>query len=265
METTSCHDKSSINDYLCTIVHSEKLSDSIAWITIKSPALASKIVPGHCLMLFPSDSMDPLLGRPFGISDVDYEKEELSICYMLYGKGTEMIADLCEGNKIKGRGPFGLPLPKKENKKIYLTAGGVGVAIFLLYNKLFPEAVEGLYLGIPGKGGERYAEQILKLAPLAKIYTDDGSFGEGDSMFKVLPKDIAENEEIWACGPPGFLNALKRHCSSSLDKLYFSLDKRMACGYGGCMGCVVETTHGLKRRCVDQSLFRADEVSDYDI
>ena len=34
----------------------------------------------------------------------------------------------------------------------------------------------------------------------------------------------------------------------------------MACGYGGCMGCVVKTARGLKRVCADQSLFRADEV-----
>ena len=61
-------------------------------------------------------------------------------------------------------------------------------------------------------------------------------------------------------GRAGFLNALEKHCASSLDKLYFAIDNRMACGYGGCMGCVINTKNGMKRICVDQSLFRADEV-----
>lgn len=261
----SCHDKITINDYDSSVVETKKFSKKLAWMRIKSPGLASCVEPGHCVMLFPSEGLDPLLGRPFGISDVDKEKEEISICYMLYGKGTEMMSEMSVGDSIRVRGPFGLPLPVKEGKKIHLAAGGVGIAIFLLYNKLFPKNVAGLYLGIPGKGYELYADKISEVAPNVKIYTDDGSFGDGDSMFKVLPNKIDENEEIWACGPAGFLRALKSHSPSSQDKLYFSLDKRMACGYGGCMGCVVETAEGLKRRCVDQSLFRADEVSDYDI
>lgn len=261
MSDCSSHDKSSVNDYECSIVRSELLSESIAWMTVKCPELASIVVPGHCVLVFPSNKLDPLLGRPFGIADVDLEKGEVSICYMLYGIGTEIMSQLLVNDRVRIRGPFGVPLPKRENKKIYLTAGGVGIAIFLLYNKLFSEKVAGLYLGIPGKGSERYAGEILKVAPNVKIYTDDGSFGEGNSMFKVLPKEISADEEIWACGPVGFLKALKTHCSASLNKLYFSLDKRMACGYGGCMGCVVETTSGPKRRCVDESLFRADEVS----
>ncbi|NLV82648.1 MAG: hypothetical protein GXZ18_06590 [Synergistaceae bacterium] len=263
MSLCSSDDKITINDYECPIVTSEMLSEKIAWMTVKCPELASSVVPGHCVMIFPSNSLDPLLGRPFGVCDLDRAKGEISVCYMLYGKGTDMMAKMPVGEKIRVRGPFGVPLPLRENKKIYLTAGGVGIAIFLLYNKLFPKVVAGLYLGIPGKGYERYSERILKIAPNAKIFTDDGSFGVGDSMFKVLPKNIGPDEEVWACGPTGFLKALKTHCSSSLDKLYFSLDKRMACGYGGCMGCVVETNSGSKRRCVDESLFRADEVASY--
>ena len=81
-------------------------------------------------------------------------------------------------------------------------------------------------------------------------------------MFKALPRELREGDEVWACGPPGFLKAMRKYYVHCLDKLYLSLDKRMACGYGGCMGCVIETKDGPKRICVDQSLFRADEVSE---
>lgn len=257
MSDCSCRN---IMDYRCEILRSEMLSDRIAWLTLKCPELASKVVPGNCVMVYVSDGLEPLLGRPFGVADVDPDRGELSVCYMLLGRGTELMAGFKRGSFVKVRGLLGVPLPVSD-KKVYLTGGGVGIAIFMLYNKVYRKNVAGLYLGIPGKGSEKYAEEILRHADNAKIFTDDGSFGDGDSMFKALPKELGDNEEIWACGPPGFIAAVNRAYSSQLDKVQLALDKRMACGYGGCMGCAIETKDGMKRVCVDRSLFRADEVN----
>lgn len=256
MSSCSCN---KINDHSCSVVKSEMLSDRIYWLTVKSPELAAKTRPGNCVMVFPSEGLDPLLGRPFAVADTEPDKSELSICYMLCGKGTDIMSRLQPGANIRVRGVLGVPLPEADNG-IHIAAGGVGIAIFLLFNKLFSKRIKGLYLGIPGRGYEKYAEKILSLAPNARIFTDDASFGDGDSMFKVLPENLSENEKIWSCGPQGFLMALKKYYSRQQERLYFSLDNRMACGYGGCMGCVVETKEGMKRLCVDKSLFRADEV-----
>lgn len=256
MSECSCHE---ILDYECEVVRSEMLSERIAWLTVKCPELSSKAVPGNCVMVFAAEGTDPLLGRPFGVADAVPESGELSVCYMLLGRGTDFMSRFRKGAMVRLRGFFGVPLPVR-GKKIYLTGGGVGIAIFMLYNKMYRSEVAGLYLGIPGRGTEKYAEEILKLAPNAKIFTDDGSFGDGDSMFKALPKELGENEEIWACGPPGFIGAMKMHCASQPEKLMIAPDKRMACGYGGCMGCAVETKDGMTRLCVDKSLFRSDEV-----
>lgn len=257
MPDCSCRN---IMDYHCEVLRSEKLSDKIYWLTVKCPELASKAVPGNCIMVYISDGLEPLLGRPFAVVDADMDRGELSVCYIMQGHGTELLSGLKLGSFVKVRGLLGVPLPV-SGKKIYLTGGGVGIAIFMLYNKIYRENVAGLYLGIPGRGSEKYAQEILHHAADAKIFTDDGSFGDGDSMFKALPKELGENEEIWACGPPGFIKAVKSKYSSQLDKVLLALEKRMACGYGGCMGCTIETKDGMKRLCVDQSLFRADEVN----
>lgn len=249
-----------LRDYDCTVVSSEALSDRHVWTTYRCHELAEKILPGHSVMVFPTTSVDPLLGRPFGVADVDLEKGEFSVCYAVIGKGTDIMSKTIPGSRVRVRGTFGLALPQRKGN-IYLCGGGIGIAIFLLYRKRNPEFSKGLYLGIPGKGYEPFAAKIKSLVPDAKIFTDDGSFGDGDSMFKVLPHNLSENnEEIWACGPGGFRDALERHCPEDKDHLFFALENRMACGYGGCMGCVIETKSGMKRICVDQSLFRADEV-----
>ena len=258
----TCSHTNKIEDFKCIVVSSEALSDKIGWLTVKCRELAERILPGTCVMVFPSASNDPLLGRPFAVADVDVIKGELSVCYMVIGRGTEMMLRMSPGSEVRLRGPFGVPLPSVDGK-INIAAGGAGIATFLYFVKKYPEKTADIFLGIPGCGYEKYADRISELIPNVRIFTDDGTFGEGNSMFKVLPKGLGESERIWSCGPPGFLKALKKYYEDEPDKLYFSLDKRMACGYGGCMGCVVETVNGQKRLCADQSLFRADEVTDY--
>lgn len=258
MSECSCG-KNKIRDYKCKVVKTEKLSERIFWLTVECPELASSVRPGHAVMIYPSPTTDPLLGRPFAVADIDNEKGYISVCYMILGRGTEMMTKFQEGDAVRVRGTFGVPF-SEETQPVHLAGGGAGAGILFLFAKLCPEKTASMSIGMPGRGYEKFAEKILSVVPDAKIYTDDGSFGDGDSMFKVLPKELKENEQIWACGPPGFLKALENHCAASLDKLYFALDSRMACGYGGCMGCVIDTKDGLKRICVDKSLFRADEV-----
>lgn len=250
-----------IKDHKCTVTVSEALSERIGWLKVKCGELAEMVLPGTSVMVFPSESSDPLLGRPFAVADADPGRGELSVCYMVIGRGTEMMLRMQPGSEVRLRGPIGMPLPEVDGK-VSIAAGGAGIATFMYYAKMYPERVSDIYLGIPGKGYENYAARVSELTPDVRIFTDDGSFGEGDSMFRVLPKGLGEDERIWSCGPPGFLRVLREHYSDELNKLYFSLDKRMACGYGGCMGCVVETVNGLKRLCADQSLFRADEVTE---
>lgn len=260
MSDHSCH-ANKIDDFKCVVASSEALSERIGWLTVRCRELAERVMPGTSVMVFTSESNDPLLGRPFAVADVDLSRGELSVCYMVVGRGTEMMLRMSPGMEVRLRGPFGIPLPTAGGK-VNIAAGGAGIATFIYYAKKHPDMVAGIWLGIPGKGYEKYAAKVSELLPHVRIFTDDGSFGEGESMFMVLPRELGVDERVWSCGPPGFLKALRKYYGEEQDKLYFSLDKRMACGYGGCMGCVVETVSGLKRLCADQSLFRADEVAE---
>lgn len=257
MSDCSCGNNE-IGDYESRVINVERLTEKLFWLTVQCPELAERARPGHCVMVFASGGADPLLGRPFAVADADAERGEISVCFSVVGRGTKLLSQKLPGEAVRVRGLFGVPHP--VSGKVRLLSGGVGAAIFLLYAKLHPRGVVSFCLGIPGKGYEKFAEKIKEFVPDARIFTDDGSFGEGDSMFKALPKDIGEDESVWACGPAGFFKAVKRHYEPSPERLWFSLENRMACGYGGCMGCVVRTKDGLKRVCVDKALFRADEV-----
>lgn len=243
-----------VNDYRARVTQNAKLTERIFWMTFEAPELARSVRAGQCLMVFMPDGSKQL-GRPFEAADADPERGEISVCYMLAGEGTEMLSRVKAGEVLKIRGFVGVPYP--EGRGAVAAGGGVGAAGFILARKT--GAASELYVGMPGRGCEDFAAKIKEICPDAKIFTDDGSFGDGDSMFKVLPRDPG-GRDVWCCGPMGFLKAMQRHYVDFPENLYYSLDKRMACGYGGCMGCVVKTSGGLKRVCADQSLFRADEV-----
>lgn len=251
--------KNKLNDYVCPITKIDALADSIFWLTVRCPELAESALPGNAVMVYPTSGLEPLLGRPFAVADADKERGEISVCFMLWGKGTKMLSGVHVGDTVRVRGVLGVPFDA-DGAKVHFAGGGAGVALFLYMCKLHPEHKAGLYLGVPGRGYERYVEKVLSVVPDAHIFADDGSFGDGSSMFDVIPKEPPEGEEIWTCGPPDFLAAMKLHCAARPDRLFFVLDRHMACGYGGCMGCTVKTVNGLKRLCTDQSKFRADEV-----
>lgn len=248
-----------IKDYSARVVKNKKLADRVFWMTLEAPELAANAEPGLSVMVYPSET-DPMLGRPFAIADADAGYGEISVCYMVLGRGTEMMSRAAEGQTLRLRGFLGVPLPLPHGEgRVMLAAGGAGVGALLYAKKKLGERAS-IYLGVPGRGYKKMAEHITGMYPDSHIFADDGTFGDGDSMFKVIPQEPDEAAQVWCCGPEGFVKAMKAHLAQSPEKLYFMLDKRMACGYGGCMGCVIETKNGLKRVCVDQSLFRADEV-----
>ena len=62
---------------------------------------------------------------------------------------------------------------------------------------------------------------------------------------------------VYACGPMPMLQAL---CSATPLDGQLSLEARMGCGFGACMGCTCETTHGSKRVCKDGPVFTKEEI-----
>ena len=173
-----------VNDYRARVTQNAKLTERIFWMTFEAPELARSVKAGQCLMVFTPDG-SKMLGRPFEAADASPERGEISVCYMLAGEGTEMLSRVKVGEVLKIRGFVGVPYP--EGRCAVATGGGVGAAGFILARKT--GAASELYVGMPGRGCEDFAAKIKEICPDAKIFTDDGSFGDGDSMFKALPRD----------------------------------------------------------------------------
>jgi dihydroorotate dehydrogenase electron transfer subunit len=96
------------------------------------------------------------------------------------------------------------------------------------------------------------------------IATDDGSAGRSGLVTELLEEELRQRPDqvVYACGPPQMLEAVRRIADSLAVPAELALEEAMACGFGACFGCVVRTTAGYRRLCVDGPVIRASDLDD---
>lgn len=70
----------------------------------------------------------------------------------------------------------------------------------------------------------------------------------------------ADHSAVYACGPDPMLRTLAARCRAAAVPCYVSVERRMACGAGACLGCTVETRNGNRTCCADGPIFPAEEI-----
>jgi dihydroorotate dehydrogenase electron transfer subunit len=99
------------------------------------------------------------------------------------------------------------------------------------------------------------------------IATEDGSAGTKGNVLDAVRENGLKADVIYACGPAPMLRAIKAYAAASSVTAWVSMEERMACGVGACLGCVVRTEHTdahsnvrNRRVCADGPVFNASEV-----
>lgn len=215
--------------------------------------------PGQFMMLQVSDSYDPLLLRPFSILDAYDNVYRFLI--KIVGRGTKLISDFRYGKKLFLTGPFGNGFPLDVRSNSIIIAGGVGIAsVFAFVQRLHKDNISyKLLYGATTADELVLLNMIMPYNPI--ITTDDGSAGYHGVVTDVLKKIIKREHTIFACGPTRMLSAVKNIAKKQDNVCYLSLEARMACGFGVCLGCTIFDKNGNpKRVCKDGPVFKAEEV-----
>ena len=99
------------------------------------------------------------------------------------------------------------------------------------------------------------------------ITTDDGSYGKNGYAINYLISDLEKQniDGIFACGPLPMLHKIKEFAESKNIYCQISLEQRMACGIGACMGCSVKVNTKADsiwyaRVCKDGPVFQCNIV-----
>ena len=187
----------------------------------------------------------PFLPRAFSV--MRRSAGRLEFMLEAVGPGTTRLGELRPGDGLWIAGPFGIGFaPPRDGRTPLLVGGGVGTA---------PLAIWQDAIGAPVILGFRDAEHAAGASLLAdaRVATDDGSVGHKGPVTDLLLAEIGRSAqiEVYSCGPPGMLEAVRVICAEHDVPAQLALESGMACGYGACFGCVVETTNGYIRLCVD--------------
>lgn len=237
-------------------------------LVLLAPVLAAAAAPGHFVMLRVSSNLDPLLARPFGISSV-ISKRSIELYYRVAGRGTTLLTTVEKGQLLSVIGPLGngFPAPDKAVTPL-LVAGGSGFPPLLYFADWYGKQAR-LFVGSRDKDCLPPAAVMKDLHSRTKSIhyaTEDGSRGVCGFVTDSLAGYVArptrgEAPVIYACGPHAMLESVSRLAAEHSIPCYVSMEERMACGLGVCMGCSVSMkAGGYKRVCKEGPVFDSREI-----
>jgi len=244
------------------------LKEDLFQFDVEQKEMAESAKPGQFLEIRVSDGIDPLLRRPISIYNVDKENGILSFIFQVKGKGTKILATRTEGEEIDIIGPLGYgTFQILENKKVAIIGGGIGTfPLYELAKNLKGKSEVNIYLGFRNKEAVVLEDEFAKVSDKLVITTDDGSYGTSGFAINVLKEDIKNGkiDFIYACGPLPMLKAVRKLSIDENIPCQISLEERMGCGIGVCLGCAVkvikEGTERYGHVCKEGPVFYATDV-----
>lgn len=227
-----------------------------------STSIAKEAVPGQFVSLY-CEEHSRLLPRPISICEIDKECSAIRLVYRLAGEGTKEFSALQTDDEVKVLGPLGNGFPLEGEHPIVI-GGGIGVPPMLELAKSL-SAKATIVLGY--RDEQLFLKEQFEDYGQVEIATDNGAVGVHGTVVDVLEQKQITGDVIYACGPKPMLAAVKRYAMEHEIKCYVSMEERMACGIGACLGCVCQTkeedahSHVHNTRvCKDGPVFLAEEV-----
>lgn len=232
--------------------------------------------PGQFVMIRPQKTTRPDIywARPFSIARAD--GEELRIEFQAAGRGTRNMLALERGEPVTVWGPLGNAFAVSPAYPTLLLAGGIGIAPFVGYIERHP-APGTLRLEFGHRlpiGCYPFAECLNRAGVTARSHRERGP-DDLKKFINTLERGISEtagkNGLVLACGPMPFLRSVQTFALRCGARAQLSLETRMACGVGACLGCVVKTPvrepapgtppeFRFVQTCTNGPVFRADQL-----
>lgn len=247
----------------------EEVADRTVWLRFEAPE-DERVEPGRFFMLSPIEPSGVVfLGRPFSIGDV--RAGEWDFLLRALGGGTAWMRGLAPGTRLRLVGPLGRPFARPERDVHRMVAGGIGLAPFFHLARTLREERPDARLELVY--GERTASAHVELDgerrglfDVVERYTDDGTRGTPGTVVDGVEARLGDPGVAWyACGPHPMLRAFATRLEAAgVEGAQFSLEERMACGFGVCQACVVPTRSGspaYRLLCVDGPVVDPREVA----
>ncbi len=257
----------------CIVAENKKIAKDTFKMKINGSFVEECKSPGQFVNIRIGDGKEYMLRRPISISEINREKNQITIIYKVVGEGTKILSKQKENTKINIIGPLGKGydiFTLRENQIALLVGGGIGVPpLYELAKQFHTKGVKTIaILGFNSKDEIFYEEKFKKFGEVY-VSTVDGSYGTKGFVTDVIKENNINFDKFYSCGPVPMLKALVDNIG---ENGYISLENRMACGIGACYACVckkkvdedVESYDEKKvhytRVCYDGPVYSANQI-----
>lgn len=247
--------------YKVRILENAEIGPQIYEVILFSKEIAEVAKAGQFINIY-CNASGSLLPRPISISQINKEENTLTLIYAVVGKGTKLLSEMKVGEEIEVVGPLGNGFEIYDDaKNSIVIGGGIGVPPLVeLVKQLKGNVV--VYLGF--RSNPLLIDTFKKLGAKVYIATEDGSVGIKGTVMDILKGKNLKVDMIYSCGPKPMLKAIGKWADENKIKAQVSMEERMACGIGACVGCTCKTKKKEevenKRVCKDGPVFWSSGV-----
>lgn len=242
----------------CTVVEAVRLNAFAYSFTLEAEGMTPE---GPDQFVHVKCGHSRLLRRP--ISICDWEENLLRIVFEVRGEGTEWLSRRKAGDRLDVLGPLGRGFRMDREGRYLLVGGGIGVPPMLGCAK-WTAGRSTAVLGFRSADRAMLSEDFQKSCKEIFLCSDDGSIGR-HGFVDAQVRDILEKDKdftvVLACGPKPMLKNVAAVAAEFGVPCQVSMEERMACGVGACLGCAIQMADGtMKHVCKDGPVFDAGEV-----
>ena len=242
------------------IIGQGEIAPMIYKMIIEAPEVAENAKCGQFVNVYP-ESKSTLLPRPISICEVG--ETTITLVYGVVGEGTKGFSKLVTGDTIRISSALGNGYDVQEALVSVLVGGGIGVPPLVELAKHIP----GEKIAVLGFRDDPFlVKELENLGVKVYVATDSGKVGFKGNVIELIKAEGIKGDYFYSCGPKVMLKALAAYCAEVDMPVLVSLEERMGCGYGACVGCVCKTKANTekgfehKKVCKDGPVFLGSEV-----
>jgi len=266
------------------VASNQKIAEGIFKMTIYSPEIARHCAAGQFVNLY-TRGRHTLLPRPISLCKIG--EEDITLVYGVVGQGTQEFSGYTQsqdiristpqGNgydlgvsfidqkstfSIKGKGE--VPVTEKSDfgtgRHVTLVGGGLGVPPLVALAEALIKQGNQVRVIAGFKTEPFLIEDLTALGVCLHVTTDNGEYGFKGTVMDYIRTYPFISDYYYACGPKAMLQKLAAYCKEIKVPVQVSMEERMGCGYGACLGCVCKTQGGYKKVCCDGPVFLGEDV-----
>ena len=242
------------------IIGQDEIAPMIFKMMIYAPEVAGTAHCGQFVNVYPK-SKSTILPRPISISEIG--EDTITLVYGVVGEGTREFMQYATGDSIRISTALGNGYTVQKAPVSVLVGGGIGVPPLVELAK----SIQGEKIAVLGfREDPILVETLEQLGVKVYVATDSGKVGFKGNVIDLIKAEGIKGDYFYACGPKVMLRALAEYCEEKGLPVQVSMEERMGCGYGVCVGCVTkikadnEKGFILKKVCKDGPVFLGSEV-----